>query len=68
MNNSFDTKALSLVGFVSILIGLLFVRGTFELSIITSNPVLSAPYLLETSFLVVSIILALWAFRIGCFS
>lgn len=67
INNSFDTKASSLVGFVSILIGLLFVNGTFELSVITSNPILSTSYFLGTSLLVGSIIFSLLAFRIRRF-
>jgi hypothetical protein len=67
INNSFDTKASSLVGFVSILIGLLFVSGTFELSVITSNPILSTSYFLGTSLLVGSIIFSLLAFRIRRF-
>jgi hypothetical protein len=67
VNNSYGTKASSLVGFVSILIGLLFVSGTFELSVIMANPTLLIPYFVGTACLIGSIIFGLLAFKIRRF-
>lgn len=62
--NSMDNKASSLAGFISILVGLVFVSGSFELSVIASNIILSIPYFLGTGLLVYSILFAMLAFRI----
>ncbi len=65
--DSLDAKAGSLAGFVSILTGLIFGSGSFQLEIITSSYFLSIAYFLGSAFLLGSIICAMHAYKIRNF-
>ncbi len=57
--STLDTKAASLIGFVSIVVGLLVGGGTFEVSEIASLYFLYIPYFASIAFLLSSIIFGL---------
>jgi hypothetical protein len=61
---NFDNKASSLVGFVSIVVGILLGGGTFKLSVIASYYYLAVPYFIGIGVLLVSIFFSLRAYRI----
>ena len=61
--STLDTKAASLVGFVSIVVGLVVGGGTFEVSVIASSYLLYITYFASIAFLLSSIFFGLKAFK-----
>jgi hypothetical protein len=62
--DSLDSKAGSMIGFVSIVASLLLGAATFELLSSSSNIIVLFPYLVGIALLIGSIILALYSFMI----
>jgi hypothetical protein len=61
--NALDTKSASLIGFVSVVAGLIIGGGTFDISAIAKSYILYIPYFLSIGFLIASILFGLKAFR-----
>jgi phosphotransferase system glucose/maltose/N-acetylglucosamine-specific IIC component len=61
--NSLDTKSASLIGFVSVVAGLIIGGGTFDISAIAKSYAFYIPYFLAIGFLIASILFGLKAFR-----
>lgn len=61
--NALDTKSASLIGFVSVVAGLIIGGGTFDISAIAESYILYIPYFLSIGFLIASILFGLKAFR-----
>ncbi len=62
--NDLDTKATNLIGFISVVVGLLLGAGTFKLSTLSQNTPLSVVYFIGVGLLLVSIGLALGGFKV----
>lgn len=60
---SLDNKSASLIGFVSVVVGLIVGGGSFKFSIIASELYLSVPYFFSVGSLLFSIFMGLRAFR-----
>jgi MFS family permease len=62
--DNLDGKASNLIGFVSVVVGLLLGTGTFTLPVIADNFSYSIPYFGSIVLLLVSIVIGLFAFRV----
>jgi hypothetical protein len=61
--SALDTKAATLVGFVSVVVGLIVGGGTFDVSVIAGSILLYVPYFTSIVILLASIFFGLQAYR-----
>lgn len=66
--NDLDNKASNLIGFTSVVVGILLGAGTFKLSSLLSAPGLSVLYFIGIGILLLSVVLALGGFKVRSWS